>query len=562
MIGTIDQATIGWQNSEGTQGTQIQSVTESVIGQDMSWEADNNSDYDDSWLSLSMADGIVSGTLIGGESIEGTVAVSTVGMDVGVFQGQIVISSVDVDTVVVPITLNLLEADEIPILPFIDISVSDNGIVMLPENVDSTFSNIANRYTHFVTDDGFIPMLIQDEFTVEQIIHVRDVLSSYLTDVAGSQWGENKTQVANAIAASNAMFLLLDNEEQYESSEMESLIDAGVLVQDVLATEVILEGSNEYVNNEKINSTYEKVLNFIYDYGIKSALPEMQSEIISAMNLAIDGDYFEPDDNLLVEDYDERYFAIGLECYFGLWSHDPNGDGYCGNHEYAFISRDSMMEGDFRLFDLVQGFVGETWNYTAMLPASFEGTFSLLQIDSFPYTFRSQYLSELTARGNQNISIIGNDHINKIFGNNGDNIFYGYGQNDTLDGMSGIDRAFFRGDLDDYVIIPPTVTLDSSYRILDAQFDRDGMDILFDIEEVQFNTDVYELNQLLSIIDNNMPIEFKLYSPYPNPFNPVTNIGFDVPIRSRLKINIFDLNGKQIKALLDEKTNFSVNIYL
>ena len=187
-----------------------------------------------------------------------------------------------------------------------------------------------------------------------------------------------------------------------------------------------------------------------------------------------------------------------------------------------------------------------------MLPASFEGTFSLLQIDSLPYTFRSQYLSELTARGNQNISIIGNDRINKIFGNNGDNIFYGYGQNDTLDGMSGIDRAFFRGDLDDYVIIPPTVTLDSSYRILDAQIDRDGMDILFDIEEVQFSTDVYELNELLSLVDNNMPIEFKLHSPYPNPFNPVTTIGFDVPNRSRLKIKIFDLNGKQIKALLDE----------
>ena len=78
------------------------------------------------------------------------------------------------------------------------------------------------------------------------------------------------------------------------------------------------------------------------------------------------------------------------------------------------------------------------------------------------------------------------------------------------------------------------------------------MDILFDIEEVQFSTDVYELNELLSLVDNNMPIEFKLHSPYPNPFNPVTTIGFDVPNRSRLKINIFDLNGKQIKALLDE----------
>ena len=112
--------------------------------------------------------------------------------------------------------------------------------------------------------------------------------------------------------------------------------------------------------------------------------------------------------------------------------------------------------------------------------------------------------------------------------------------------MNGIDRAFYRGDLDDYVIIPPTATLDSSYQILDVQIDRDGMDILFDIEEVQFNTDVYELNELLSLNDNYIPIEFKLHSPYPNPFNPVTTIEFDVPIRSRSRINIFDINGKKI----------------
>ena len=42
------------------------------------------------------------------------------------------------------------------------------------------------------------------------------------------------------------------------------------------------------------------------------------------------------------------------------------------------------------------------------------------------------------------------------------------------------------------------------------------------------------------------PTEFKLHESYPNPFNPVTNISFDIPIATHINISIFNINGQII----------------
>ena len=52
--------------------------------------------------------------------------------------------------------------------------------------------------------------------------------------------------------------------------------------------------------------------------------------------------------------------------------------------------------------------------------------------------------------------------------------------------------------------------------------------------------------------------EFKLYSNYPNPFNPSTKIRFYNPGRNFISIKVFDLNGKEI-ALLENKILVSGN---
>jgi N-acetylneuraminic acid mutarotase len=53
--------------------------------------------------------------------------------------------------------------------------------------------------------------------------------------------------------------------------------------------------------------------------------------------------------------------------------------------------------------------------------------------------------------------------------------------------------------------------------------------------------------------DTNLPGAFSLHQNYPNPFNPSTNIKFTLPKSEKVKIEIFNLLGEKIEALLNEQ---------
>ena len=59
---------------------------------------------------------------------------------------------------------------------------------------------------------------------------------------------------------------------------------------------------------------------------------------------------------------------------------------------------------------------------------------------------------------------------------------------------------------------------------------------------------------LLLDVDNEIqtPNNFTLYNNYPNPFNPSTVIKFAIPERNNVKINVYDLLGKQIALITDK----------
>jgi hypothetical protein len=54
-------------------------------------------------------------------------------------------------------------------------------------------------------------------------------------------------------------------------------------------------------------------------------------------------------------------------------------------------------------------------------------------------------------------------------------------------------------------------------------------------------------------IGNEIPKDYKLYSNYPNPFNPVTKIAFDIPKSSETKLVVFDISGKVVETLVNQK---------
>jgi carboxypeptidase T len=54
-------------------------------------------------------------------------------------------------------------------------------------------------------------------------------------------------------------------------------------------------------------------------------------------------------------------------------------------------------------------------------------------------------------------------------------------------------------------------------------------------------------------ISNEVPKQYALYQNYPNPFNPETKIKFDLPKSSELSIKVFDITGREVANLLNQK---------
>ncbi len=53
--------------------------------------------------------------------------------------------------------------------------------------------------------------------------------------------------------------------------------------------------------------------------------------------------------------------------------------------------------------------------------------------------------------------------------------------------------------------------------------------------------------------EQNGLTNYKLYSNYPNPFNPNTTITFDLPIKEKVSLKIYDILGNEIATLFDEE---------
>jgi hypothetical protein len=49
----------------------------------------------------------------------------------------------------------------------------------------------------------------------------------------------------------------------------------------------------------------------------------------------------------------------------------------------------------------------------------------------------------------------------------------------------------------------------------------------------------------------DLPAAFALHENYPNPFNPATTIGFDVPQRADVRLEVFDVAGRRIATVVD-----------
>jgi len=59
----------------------------------------------------------------------------------------------------------------------------------------------------------------------------------------------------------------------------------------------------------------------------------------------------------------------------------------------------------------------------------------------------------------------------------------------------------------------------------------------------------------VSIIDETLPITYNLYNAYPNPFNPITTLRYDLPDDAMVNVTIYDMMGRIVKNLVSSQQN-------
>ena len=86
-------------------------------------------------------------------------------------------------------------------LPDIDTSGSSNGIVPFPPDTPAVFTEVFSKYTKLIAPNGKpIHFLIQDAWSDDKILKTRNIMQHILTDYPGSEYGDDKSAVANAMA--------------------------------------------------------------------------------------------------------------------------------------------------------------------------------------------------------------------------------------------------------------------------------------------------------------------------------------------------------------------------
>ena len=74
------------------------------------------------------------------------------------------------------------------------------------------------------------------------------------------------------------------------------------------------------------------------------------------------------------------------------------------------------------------------------------------------------------------------------------------------------------------------------------------------LDSTGYNIRTIRLNEYTGVQDvgSYQPYTYKLHSPYPNPFNAVVTVGFDVLVIGEVQIRVYDVLGRKVGTLVDD----------
>lgn len=347
-----------------------------------------------------------------------------------------------------------------------------------------------------VHGEGPVWIVAQDGVSDVAVGRAARLLRFFLTPVEGARFGslEAKRAVARFMVQNGALLMMPEGAHR-EGEEPD------LPAQPLYEEETPVEGSIEYLeyDREHRDAGFEEIFHLVHDTGIgtyvRGALPAYQKELDREARLAIEegrwGIPIEPEVRSWLEELEDEdslaqeYIASVIDSYYGLWgAFEERPGGMWGL--YCAKTRQEIATTDPKGLELIEAFLPpDLRGYEALVDPEFEGVFDLRFDRSRPYSHHSRYLVEVTLTGSRDSSILGNALGNVLRGNRGDN---------RLDGGEGVDRVVLSGERLDYVMRLE----EEGLAVIDREQDRDGSDLLVNVEILVFKDGEVEVSELLA----------------------------------------------------------------
>jgi len=88
--------------------------------------------------------------------------------------------------------------------------------------------------------------------------------------------------------------------------------------------------------------------------------------------------------------------------------------------------------------------------------------------------------------------------------------------------------------------------------VIPINISEEEANVTFSIRTIGFDRTIIS-QQTKKMTIENIPDQFALHNNYPNPFNPVTTIRYDLPLGTDVHLVVFDILGREVRTLVNEK---------